>query len=250
MNAGTPHGITLLSRLSPCKTERRMMSDTTVLRESKSTADVVFDRLQDDILTLRLLPGSKMSEADIARHYGVSRQPVRDAFRRLHALNLLDIRPQRATVVRRFSLDQIAHTRFVRLAVELEVIDRACACWNSARADALAINLADQELALDADNVERFHDLDYGFHEAICRLSGLPMAFETISRCKRAVDRLCVLSLTDHEDVAEVLGDHRAIADALFRRDAAAARARTRTHVGRLDKTISDIHKTHAEYFD
>lgn len=226
------------------------MPDTTVLGESRSTADVVFERLQEEIVSLRILPGSKMSEADVARQYGVSRQPVRDAFRRLHALDLLEIRPQRATRVRRFSLEQIAHTRFVRLAVELEVIDRACTLWDSERADTLASCLADQQAALDAEEIEWFHDLDYAFHEAICRLSGLPMAFETINRCKRTVDRLCVLSLSDDEDVTTILNDHHAIAGALARRDAGAARAHTRAHFGRLDKTIANIHRLHAEYFD
>lgn len=226
------------------------MTEHAVLNESKSTADVLFDRLHDDIVSLRILPGSKMSEAEVARQYGVSRQPVRDAFRRLDALNLLDIRPQRATVVRRFSLDQIAHTRFVRLAIELEVIERACARQGRGPVETLTQSLADQAAALKADQIDRFHTLDYGFHEAICRLAGLPMAFETINRCKRMLDRLCVLSLTDHKDVNEVLTDHHALADAIARGDVTAAREHMRDHVGRLDKTITDIHEAHAEYFD
>lgn len=225
------------------------MHDTLVSDESKSTADVVFERLHEDMATLAILPGSKISEADVARRFGVSRQPVRDAFRRLHNLDLLEIRPQRATVVRRFSLAEIETVRFVRLAVELEVMERACQIWDQARADDLAKNLNEQSDALAAGNAGRFHDLDYGFHRRICELSGLLNAFKTINTCKRKVDRLCVLSLTSNESVATILQDHRDIADALARRSAQDARALVRLHTSRLDPTIAEIHEVHGNYF-
>lgn len=216
---------------------------------SRSTADVVFEKLHEDIVTLAILPGSKISEAEVARRLDVSRQPVRDAFRRLHNLNLIEIRPQRATVVRRFSMAEIENSRFVRLAVELEVIEYACQVWDQTRVDALADNLTKQTEALAACDGGLFHDLDYGFHKQICELAGFPKAFETIAACKRKVDRMCVLSFSNKESVADVLADHHALADALMRRDAPVARTLLRRHASRLDTTISDIHKTHTEFF-
>lgn len=217
---------------------------------SKSTADVVFERLHEDIVTLAILPGSKITEADVANRFGVSRQPVRDAFRRLHNQGLIEVRPQRATLVRRFSLPEINNVRFVRLAVELEVMERACQIWDQTRVDAVAQNLSDQSDAIAAGDGGLFHDLDYRFHKLICDLTGLPKAFETIQSCKRKVDRLCVLSFANSESPAKVLDDHRAMADALARRDAKDARARTRLHGSRLDATINDIHQAHTEYFE
>ena len=225
------------------------MNNTLNFGGSRSTADVVFEQLHAEIDSLAILPGTKISEADVARRFGVSRQPARDAFRRLHNLNLLEIRPQRATVVRRFSLAEIENTRFLRLAVELEVMDRACQIWDQARADALAGNLALQSEALALTDAGKFHELDYSFHKLICDMSGLPKAFETISECKRKVDRLCVLSLSNQESVSDVLGDHQAIADALMRRSSQDACDLTRLHVSRLDGTISEIHQTHTDYF-
>lgn len=225
------------------------MNETLVIGESKSTADVVFEKLHDDIAALAVLPGTKISEADVARRFGVSRQPVRDAFRRLHNLELIEIRPQRATVIRRFSLAEIENTRFVRLAVELEVLERACQIWDEPKAQALAAQLAEQEEALAKGDAGTFHDLDYGFHQLISGLANLPKAFETISTCKRKVDRLCVLSLSDHESATDVLDDHRAIADALSRRSVDDARALIRQHISRLDATIAEIHQTHTDYF-
>ena len=117
--------------------------------ERRTTTDVVFDQLYDEIVSLRLLPGTKLSEADVARRFGVSRQPVRDAFSRLGNLELLLIRPQKATEVRGFSMRHIANARFVRLAVELEVIRHACSVWDETRAGKLEQNLQQQQLAVD-----------------------------------------------------------------------------------------------------
>ncbi|MDX8349296.1 GntR family transcriptional regulator [Cognatiyoonia sp. IB215446] len=225
------------------------MYDASRVSTSKSTADVVFEKLHADIVALTILPGAKISEADVARQYGVSRQPVRDAFRRLHNLDLIEIRPQRATIIRRFSRPEIENTRFVRLAVELEVLDRACAIWDQPRSENLAKNLSEQSEALASDDLASFHALDYGFHECICDLTGLPMAFETIKSCKHKIDRLCLLSLSDYENVADVLADHRAIANALDRRCAADARELIRHHISRLDTTIAEIHRKNAAFF-
>ncbi|MEL6641680.1 MAG: GntR family transcriptional regulator [Pseudomonadota bacterium] len=225
------------------------MRDTLVIGESKSTADIVFDKLHEEIATLAILPGSKISEADVARRFGVSRQPARDAFRRLHNLGFLEIRPQRATVVRRFSLEEIESTRFIRLAVELEVLERACQVWDQGRADALAQNLDLQANALAKNDIGRFHGFDYAFHRLICELSGLPGAIDMINACKHKVDRLCVLSLSNNENAGVLLDDHRAIAVALADRSVRDVRALLRLHISRLDRTIAEIHQTHASYF-
>ena len=87
-----------------------MLATADVL-ERRTTTDEVFDRLHEEIVTLELLPGTKLSEVEVARRFGVSRQPVRDAFNRLSNLDLLLIRPQKATEVRGFSIERIARAR-------------------------------------------------------------------------------------------------------------------------------------------
>ena len=218
--------------------------------ERRTTTDVVFDQLYDEIVSLRLLPGTKLSEADVARRFGVSRQPVRDAFSRLGNLELLLIRPQKATEVRGFSMRHIANARFVRLAVELEVIRHACSVWDETRAGKLEQNLLQQQLAVDTNQEDMFHALDYQFHKMICELGERSLAFETIEECKRKIDRLCVLSFGRENESATLLEDHRKLADALKRGASNEAADIARLHLGRLDETISYIHQTHAEYFE
>ncbi len=216
---------------------------------AKSTTDLVFDRLYEEIVTLEILPGSKMSEAEVSKRFGVSRQPVRDAFKRLGGLELLEIRPQRATSVRLFSIKEIENTRFLRLAVELELVELACANWSSGFARKIETNIGEQADALADGDADTLHRLDYEFHRLFCEVAGRPMAFDTIEECKRKVDRLCMLSLAHSEGGAAVIEDHKAIFEAVDRGHVGDARERVRHHLNRLNDTITEIYETHTNFF-
>jgi len=216
--------------------------------QRRTTTDVVFDQLHEEIVSLTLLPGTKISEADVASRFGVSRQPVHDAFNRLENQDLLLIRPQKATKVRGFSMQSIAQARFVRMAVELEVIRRACLIWDDARADKLEQNLELQQHSL--KDIDAFHAHDYQFHRLICELSDCQLAYKTIEECKKKVDRLCILSLGKGNELTAVIDDHRRIAEALKSRSVEEASAVARRHFNHLDDTITYIHETHSEYFE
>lgn len=226
------------------------MQKTAEALTPRTTTDIVFDTLHEEILTLKLLPGTRMSEVEVANRLGVSRQPVRDAFNRLGNLGLLLVRPQRATEVRGFSMPEIENARFIRLAVELELIERACAVWNADCASSLGAIIRAQEDMAAAGETERFHALDYAFHSHICERAGQPLAFETIERCKRAIDRLCMLSLGKAHEISGIVNDHKRIADALARGAPGEARDVLRQHLSRLDDTIEEIYATHSDYFE
>ncbi len=226
------------------------MENLKIDRERRTTTDQVFEDLRDDILSLALLPGAKMSEAEVAARFGISRQPVRDAFNRLGHLGLLKIRPQRATVVRGFSIEKIAEARFIRLALELEVMKQACNVWDQKCSDSAMRNLEEQKAAIDAETLDRFHTLDFQFHLLICELGGCHHAIDTIMSCRQKTDRLCVLSFNRDKEVDSVIEEHHQLIAALNERDEAKATDIIRTHLGRLDSVVAEIQSKHAEYFE
>ncbi|WP_298933965.1 GntR family transcriptional regulator [uncultured Ruegeria sp.] len=218
--------------------------------ERTTSSDVVFDELFGQITRLELLPGTKISEADVAKSFGFSRQPVREAFTRLANLNLLLVRPQRATVVRPFSRQLIANARFVRSAVELEVIRAAASDRDKSVDAALKANLREQATAISSEDVSLFHDLDYQFHKLLCASAKQAFAFEIIAENKAQVDRLCMLALTSKEAMDVLYQDHQSLLQALFSGDAQTADQVLRTHLDRLTPTIQAIYTTHNAYFD
>lgn len=226
------------------------MVQMTTIGERRTSVDEIFDFLYGEIVSLRLRPGDKISEADIAARFAVSRQPVRDAFSRLANLDLLLIRPQRATEVKRFSMREIEKARFVRAAVEKEVLRRAAHHCDAEAAARLDAALAEQDDAIREGDVDGFGPLDYAFHEILCEIAQADFAFDVIMTEKSKVDRLCRLGLSKVDRMPELVGDHRAIADAVKRHDAEAAVEVGMLHLSRLDETIEQISATNAGYFE
>ncbi|MGC1503193.1 MAG: GntR family transcriptional regulator [Sulfitobacter sp.] len=226
------------------------MSSQARTKERRTSVDVVFDDLYESIVTLEMLPGAKISEAEIAARFGVSRQPVRDAFSRLDNLGLLLIRPQKATEIKRFSLYEVTKSRFVRSSVEAEVLRRAAGCATKADSLALDANLAQQALAVVEGNYEEFTRLDYAFHKTLCKIAKVEFAFEVIAAEKSNVDRLCRLSLSKEDRMGQLLEDHRAIAEGIKTGDKEAAVEAGMVHLTRLDATIDAIFARNPEYFE
>jgi DNA-binding GntR family transcriptional regulator len=219
-------------------------------RDRRTSVDLIFDHLYEEITSLNLLPGDKISEAEIAARFSVSRQPVRDAFSRLENLDLLLIRPQRATEVKRFSAREITKSRFVRAAVESEVLRRAAAECDAIGSARLEANLLQQTAVTEARNYEQFGELDYQFHQTLCEIGKVDFAFEIIKQEKANVDRLCLLSLSKEDRMALLLDDHKAIKDCVCNHDAEGAVAAGMLHLSRLDATIEAISAANANYFD
>ncbi|WP_018690456.1 GntR family transcriptional regulator [Ahrensia kielensis] len=225
---------------------QQTLSDT----RRQTSAEEIFQKLKDDIVSLRLQPGAKLSEVEIAKQYEVSRQPVREAFLRLGDLNLLQIRPQKATLVRKISLQDLRNTRFIRTAVEVEVVRIAC---KKADKDSLALlrdNLEKQALAIEGKDSIQLHSLDYQFHRLICFAADRVQAFEVIAANKAHTDRVCTLELADTFGMAEVLEDHSDIVNAIEAKDEDLAVACTRHHLAHLDGTLFKACENHADFFE
>ena len=215
--------------------------------ERRSIADKVHDELYRRILTLDLQPGAKVSEVEIARQTGASRQPVRDAFWRLSQIGFLEIRPQRATLVTPISVRSIHNARFLRTALEVETVRTACARFRGEDDAALQRILDQQTAAVTADDRVGFHLLDDELHQAICIRSGVGFAWDLIHVQKAHMDRVRYLSLAFASDQA--LADHFALADAIRHRKTDRSEAVVREHLGRIDGIIEHIRTEHASFF-
>ena len=213
-----------------------------------SITDQVFEALQRHILTLDLAPGAKISEVEVAQQMGVSRQPVRDAFYRLSKLGFLTIRPQRATTISLISEDAVMRAKFIRLALEAETIARACQTLTPADHDALAGLIALQSDAVARNDRDTFHALDDRFHREISERSGVGFAWQMIHESKAHMDRIRMLTLgTASQTMA--LAEHKAMLEAIRRRDSDAAIQTLRQHLGRIEGLIAQIKAENHSWF-
>jgi DNA-binding GntR family transcriptional regulator len=228
------------------------MADAVRLRRIGSlrpptATDEVYQALYDQVVTLALPPGTRLSEAEVARQMGVSRQPVRDAFYRLSKSGFLVVRPQRATVVSQISESAVRQALFIRTALELETFRVAMERLSAEDLADLEALLAEQAEAVAAVDHDRFHALDDEFHRQICRRSGLEFVWMLIRENKAHMDRVRFQSLPFGAELA--LSDHRAILSALTARDAEAGASAVRTHLGRIVDILAKVRTTHGGHF-
>lgn len=212
-----------------------------------SVADTVFDELHSQILLLELAPGTKMSEAEVAKALGVSRQPVRDAFYRLSKLGFLSIRPQRATLVSQISSTGVLQARFIRNALEAETVRTACRVLTREDYEALDDVIEDQRKAVEARDAVSFHGFDDQFHKEICERAGLSFAWDIIRENKAHMDRVRFLSLSFASESA--FNDHLEVFDAIKARDEERAMHHMRIHLSRIKEQIVRIRADHEHYF-
>ena len=225
-----------------------MVADVTQNGEETMALRVV-RALRDDIITMALKPGDVISESDIAAKYGVSRQPVREAFIRLAQLGLLLIRPKRATVVKKISPDGVRQSRFIRESIEVEIVRRLAAQpAPNVRAELEAL-LAEQEQASVADDHRRFHELDELFHRVLARLAGVEYAWQLIDDHKMQLDRVRYLTLGVSSS-QRAIAEHRQIVDAVADADPVAAEAAMRAHLARAEVLLAQTIADFPEYFD
>ena len=96
-----------------------------LLQPSGGSGRGIYALLRHDIVTLRLRPGERLSENELADRFGTSRAPVREALIRLVEDGLIEVRPQRGSFVSPISLRAMERARFVREALEVAITRRA-----------------------------------------------------------------------------------------------------------------------------
>lgn len=212
-----------------------------------SVAEQVFDALHEQILTFALPPGTKISEVEVSKQMGISRQPVREAFFRLSQLGFLLIRPQRATIVRQISSAEVLQAMYIRAALETEVVREAAKSMGTDDLEHLSFLLDKQEIASKAVDKIQFHLLDDAFHKMICDATGAGFVWTLIKEKKTHMDRVRYLSLSFGAELA--LSEHKEIFNAIKARDSDKAVAAIRKHLSRIKVDLPRIRQEHEHYF-
>jgi DNA-binding GntR family transcriptional regulator len=206
----------------------------------------IYATLRRDIAAMRLRPGTRLSENELATRFGTSRAPVREALIRLVEDGLIEVRPQRGSFVSPISLQAMEQGRLVREALEVAIIRRACDQKLSGEAIARCEAAISQQLASKRDP-ERFTYYDDMFHRAFAEATSLHGVWAIIEREKVQFDRLRILSLPDVTPVNLLISQHRDILAAVIRGNADKAEKAVRAHLAEVLRIADDLAVRHPE---
>ena len=200
--------------------------------------------IRQDIIVLRLRPGTRLSENELARRFGTSRTPIREALFRLVEEGLIEVWPQRGTFITHISLQAVRRARFVREAMEVAILRRSAGQGLSAEGLRNAERaIADQEAA--RDDPEWFTRADDAFHRAFADGIDVGNIWAVLEREKTQFDRLRFLSLPNVTPVSTLISQHKKILAAVRQGDVAAAENAAREHLSEVLKVSDTLAATH-----
>jgi phosphonate utilization transcriptional regulator len=189
--------------------------------------------VQEEILRLlragQLAAGAKLSEVALATRLGVSRGPVREAFRALEESGLVRREKNRGVFVREMNAAEAAELYALRAGLD-ELAARLLAPTIT---DAQIAELRTRVDRLDrvAGGIDAYFPLNLAFHDRIVEMTGNG---KLLAAYRRLIDEMHLLrrhGLVHGGGLGVSNAEHRAIVEALARRDAGAATRAAREHV-------------------
>lgn len=204
------------------------MTTASVGSRHRSLRDETVDEVRRLILSGEVAPGERLSELSISERLGVSRIPVREAFRRLEAEGLLESLPRRGVRVVELDGDELATVREVRVALELIAVRQTIARNDPEVMAGLTESLERGDKAAANGDRDTLSEINDDFHELLSNGTGSRFLADTL----RAVRNQA------HHLVGGVSGavepswdEHAAIIRATLDRDAELASMLMRRHL-------------------
>jgi DNA-binding GntR family transcriptional regulator len=199
---------------------------------STTTRSLLVQRLRDEILSGGMPHGTRLRQVEVAARFGISPTPVREAFRELATLGLVEIQAHRGAVVVQLSDDDLAQIYEVRTIVE-----PMCVAWSAQRITPEVLREA-REL-LDAMRERQPPEvavaLNRRFHVAIASACGNDDLAEVVVRLlDRSTPYITRVLESTPERFERQLHEHEQLLHALERRDPVAAYKASLDHLTHL----------------
>ena len=208
----------------------------------------VFEALKLAIVQLQLRPGNLLSESEVAKQLGVSRQPVREAFIKLADVGLVEVRPQRGTFVVLISRQDVENARFIREALEVAVVRKACIEAGEEAVAELRDIIKQFEASAMGDHA-LFLRLDETMHQTIAKSVNCEYAWRVLESLKAQMDRVRYLSMPLATPVDTLILQHEAIIEAIAAKDADTAERVMREHLSEILTSLPKIAAAHPDMF-
>ncbi|MEP4198571.1 MAG: GntR family transcriptional regulator [Aliishimia sp.] len=209
----------------------------------------VYTALRDAILSMHFEPGTVLRKGVLCEQMGVSRSPVAEALGRLSSDGLVDIVPQSATRVSRFSVPELIEESFLREAIEVAAVGKVARERSDEQLTKLSRNLRLQSLLLEDKDFDGFFETDLEFHELILAFTGFPKVAVAAGQMSLQLNRARMLILPEQGRPAGAVAEHQVIFDAIRDQDVDLAKSAMSLHLGQLITRIHPLEGQHPEYF-
>ncbi|MFC0218196.1 DNA-binding GntR family transcriptional regulator [Pseudochelatococcus lubricantis] len=226
--------------------EGRISAEYSAARlDNRMLSDQVASFLIREIMLGKLKHGQRINEAEIARHLGISRNPIREAVRRLEERGVLVSAPRRGTFVRTFTKKDIDDIFAFRLLVENFALENGLAAMTDAHLrEITSYAVAMEDAARNNDEIALVEN-DLAFHLALCKLSDNHQTLHAFLNIQAELQLVITMAEQRFETLEEAATDHWPVVRALETRDLDKARTALREHIEDSWSRLADVYERH-----
>jgi DNA-binding GntR family transcriptional regulator len=201
-----------------------------------TTAKVVAERLREEIQHGTLAPGTRLRQNDVAKRFGVSTTPVREAFAQLQAEGLVRIDPHRGAVVFHPSVDDVLEFYEIREALESLAVSHAMPNLRPEVARDLDALIEKMSRTEDARKWLKMNDQ---FHLRLYEAAGRPRLSTLIDSLRDASAPYIHMFVASRPPSRRANDEHHEILEACVRGDAAGAKRAIRDHLRSASRDLA-----------
>ncbi|MDQ6712843.1 MAG: GntR family transcriptional regulator [Candidatus Dormibacteraeota bacterium] len=207
---------------------------------ARSHGERAYLLIRDQIVTLRLAPGSVIEEARLRQDLGLGRTPIREALQRLAHENLVTFVPHRGTFVSDINLTDLHRLTEVRTEME-GYAARLAAERATARERAQMEALMAELRTIDEADVHNLMRLDQHIHRLVYQATRNAFLQAMLEESFNLSLRIWFLGLDRGVRLKEAVEEHRQVLDAIVSRDLEKAESIMRQHVAGFEHAIRKV---------
>lgn len=193
------------------------------IERHQTLREKILETIREAILKGDLKPGEKVAEPELAERFGISRTPIREAFRQLESEGYLTVIPRKGAVVAALSERDVQEFYAIKSILEgyaAELAAKKLSDKDLAKLEAINDKL--KEIAEEGD-VKAFYRVHNEFHETFLKAADNSKLYELIQQLGMKFSRLRMASLSVSGRMEISVAEHDKLLDAFRRHDSKSA---------------------------
>ena len=207
------------------------MSGSSNFSISFSLTDEIVDIIRERILKGEYRIGEKIKETQIATGLKVSRTPIREAFKQLESEGLIDYIPNRGCFAKGFTKRDIEDIYADRKALEVLAVEWAVERISDQEIGDLQAQSDLMEFYVKRKDDQKVMEINADFHDVIYNAAGSRFMAQVLRSYKEYIEQTRKALFSEKRSLEEVYNEHKAILEAIKKRDVEGAKKAMAEHL-------------------
>ena len=195
----------------------------------------VYEAVRDSIISGDLRPGDPLVEAQLSADLGISKTPVREALIRLARDGLVVQELHRRSRVATPTVEDVRQACEIRRWVEAEIAAQAARDAPAELLKQLEVSIRESERSLKRRDTRHWAEAVGSFTDTLLDFSGNRYAADLLERMRNVLSLIANVSQVAPGRRSRSIEEHRAILEAIRKRDSDGAAAATRAHLSSIE---------------